>query len=258
MQLQEQKRLTLDDKISKYLPELPLWAQQVSIKNLLQYSSGLPLIDWNNYFSNGINVTDEDLMSGIQNIEALEFEPGSDYLYSNNNPILLIKIVEKISQQSFKDYLQENIFHAFGLKSTIIKAQYPYIDKTLMAIPFDTDFKEDDYKMSVKSLLFNSTARDMAHWLEQLGDYKIINKQSLRTLSEEAKVGDNIQAPLGRCDWENDQVIEHSHHGSTANYECVVRRFKQDDITIIILTNQKHKNVYDLSDEIYQILKKEV
>ena len=258
MQLQEKNLIDLEDKISEYFPELPKWAEKVSVKNLLQYSSGLPKINWDAYFEKGINVTDSDILNEIQTIENLEFEPGSDYLYSNSNSILLIKIVEHITQSTFNNYIQENLLHPFRLNSTVIKSQYPYVDNTLMAIPFNNDFEEDNYKISMSSLLFSATARDMANWLEQLNAFKVVNKASVKTLSEEAKVGDNIQAPLGRCDWENDKIIEHSHHGSSASYECVVRRFKQEDITIVILTNQKHGNVYDISDEIYDIIKKEL
>ena len=52
-----------------------------------------------------------------------------------------------------------------------------------LAIPFNSDFEEDAYQMSVKSLLFNSTAHDMATWFEKLGDFKIINKESVKTLA---------------------------------------------------------------------------
>lgn len=256
MQLQEENLIRLEDKIAKYLPELPKWSEKVTIKNLLQYSSGLPTIGWDAYFSKGINITDADILNEIQGVQSLVFEPGTDYLYSNSNPILLIQIVEHISQTSFNDYLQENIFNPYSLKNTVIKGQYPYADRALMAIPFNTDFEEDAYELSVKNLLFSSTARDMVNWFEHLGNFEVVSKQSIRILSEVAKVGDNIQAPLGGCVWENDTLIEHSHHGSTANYECVVRRFKQDRITIVILTNQKHNNVYDISDKIYEIIKK--
>jgi CubicO group peptidase (beta-lactamase class C family) len=255
MQLQEKNQINLEDKISKYIPELPNWSERVSVQNLLQYSSGLPTIGWDAYFSKGINVNDNHIMEELKAVKNLEFEPGSDYLYSNSNPILLIKIIESITKSNFNEYLQENIFIPYGMDRTIIKEQYPYEDKTLMAIPFNADFKEDDYKLSVKSLLFSSTARDLAKWFEQLGDFKIVNKKSVKLLSEKAKKGDDIQSPLGQTDWENDQIVEHSHHGSTANYECVARRFKREGITIVILTNRKQGNVYEISERIYEILK---
>lgn len=258
MQLQEKSLIKLDDKLSKHVSGLPKWSDDISVKNLLQYSSGLPQIEWDAYFSKGININKQNIWNGLQSIENLEFEPGSDYLYSNNNPILLIKIVESITQTTFSDYVDENIFNPLNMHSTVYKNQYPYQDKTLMAIPFNTAFEEDNYTIALKNQLLSSTNRDMYTWFEHLGDFKIVNKQSIKTLSEEAKIGFNIQAPLGLCDWEKDKIIEHSHHGSSANYECVIRRFKQDGITIVILTNQKHSNVYDISDEIYDIIKKNI
>lgn len=255
MQLQEKNQLNIEDKISKYIPDLPNWSEKITVQNLLQYSSGLPTIGWNAYFDKGINVNDHHIMEEIKSVKNLEFEPGSDYLYSNSNPILLIKIIENITKTTFNEYFQENIFIPYGLDNTIIKGQYPYEDKTLMAIPFNTDFKEDDFKLSIKGLLFSSTTRDLSNWFEQLGAFKIINKTSVKILSEQAKKGENIQTPFGYTQWENDKIVEHSHHGSSVNYEGMVRRFKQDRITIVILTNQKQGNVYEISEKIYKIIK---
>ena len=53
-------------------------------------------------------------------------------------------------------------------------------------------------------------------------------------------------------------MVEHSHHGSTASYESIERIFKQDGITIVILTNPNHGNVYEISDEIYKIIKSDL
>ena len=258
MQLQEKGFINLDDKISKHLPELPNWAQKISVKNLLQYSSGLPVVPWDEYLQNGLRFNNELVMKGLKSLKKLKFEPGSNYLYSNNNPILLINIVENITQTSFNEYLKKNVFVPVGMSNTIIKPEYPFQDRTLMTIPFNSDFKEDKYNLALNNLLFASTARDMANWLKKLGDFEVVNKSSVKTLSRKAKRGNNIQGPLGNCDWDNDNIIEHAHHGSNFNYECLVRRFKQDEITIVILTNQKNGNVNEISDEIYKIVKEDI
>ncbi|KKL64332.1 hypothetical protein LCGC14_2166080, partial [marine sediment metagenome] len=255
MQLKEKDLIDLEDSVSKYLSDLPEWSRKVSIKNLLQYTSGLPKIGWTEYFANGINITESHILDEIKHIKNLEFEPGSDYLYSNSNPILLIKIIEQVTGSNFYDYVQNALFEPLKLNGSVFKNQYPYIDRSLMAIPFDTDFKEDNYKIAVESLLLSSTARDMAIWFEQLAAFTIIDKAAVQLLSEWAKVGSNIQAPLGFGEWINDRFIEHTHHGSSGNYECIVRRFKENDITIAILTNQKHGNVYEISDTLYKIVK---
>ena len=258
MQLVEKGQVSVDDNIAKFLPELPEWSQKVTVKHLLQYSSGLPRIDWGSYFGQGINVTDTEIMNEIKSIETLNFEPGTDYLYTNNSPILLIKIVENVTKTDFNKYVTENIFIPYNMPNTVVKDQYPYGDKSLMAIPFDSEFNEDNYRLSMSGLLFSSTASDLSNWFQQLGDFEVVSKESVEFLSQGAKAGNNIQAPLGRCDWKNDEIVEHFHHGSSGNYECVVRRFKQEEITIAILTNQKHGNVIEISEEIYEIIKKDI
>ncbi len=255
MQLEENSQLSLDDKISKYLPELPQWSKRIAIKNLLQYSSGLPQITWGNYFGKGLGITDADIMRDLENLDTLAFDPGSDYIYSNYNPLLLIKIVERITKTSYREYLESHVLQAARMKSTLVKKEYPYKDKTLMAMPFDADFKEDAYSIAVTGPLFSATAEDMARWFESLGDFKIISKQAVQVLSETAKEGENIQAPLGACLWENGDITEHAHHGSSGNYECLVTRFKQEGITIVILTNQKYGNVHEITDAIYGFMK---
>ncbi len=82
MQLKEKNQINLEDKISKYISGLPNWSEKISIQNLLQYSSGLPTIGWDVYFSKGINVNDNHIIEEIKSVKNLESEPGSDYLYS--------------------------------------------------------------------------------------------------------------------------------------------------------------------------------
>ncbi len=254
MQLNEKEKIALEDNINVYLPSLPSWASEVKIKELLQYSSGLPAIDWAEYFSKGINVTDAHIIADINKIKKLEFEPGTDYLYTNYSPIVLMKIVEKITGVSFKTYVEKNLFAPYGLVNSVLKEQYPYKNKHLMAIPFDENFKEDSYRAAVSSVLFSATAMDLYNWFKNLDNFKIIKKESLKILSETVIDADNIQSPLGLGRWNKDLLVEHSHHGSTANYECIVRRLKNENITIVILTNQKHKNVYEISDAILDII----
>lgn len=257
MQLKEKNLLHLEDNVAQYLPELPKWAEKVTIKQLLQYSSGLPLVNWREFFSKEISITEEALMKEIQKIDSLQFEPGTNYLYSNNNPILLIKIIEKVSKMNYEQYLQKNILLPFHMKTTLLKDKYPFLNKKRMAIPFDSTFIEDTYEIAFKGLLLATTAKDIAVWFEQLDDFKIISKQDVKTLSEVAIEGENIQAPLGSAIWQNENLLEHAHHGQSGNYECLIRRFKEEKLTIVILTNQKNKNVHEISDTIYTILKKE-
>jgi hypothetical protein len=80
----------------------------------------------------------------------------------------------------------------------------------------------------------------------------------VKQLSEEAIQGNNIQAPLGRVDWESDDLKLHLHHGSSQSYECLVRNYKEDRLMIILLTNQKHGNLHDIADKIHELSQRKV
>lgn len=257
MQLQEKGLLDVEDKIDTYLTDLPSWASKISIKNVLQYTSGLPEVEWDKYFSKEQRITDEKIKADLLNIEALAFAPGTDYLYTNHSPMLLAQIVEKITNQTFKAYVTEHLFIPFSLKSAVIHPEAPYLDKTLMAIPFNEDYEEDTYKVTISGAIFSFTANDLYQWIENLHGYKIINQESVKFLSEEADFFGNIQSSLGSVKWKNNSIVEHTHHGSAGNYECIVRRFNKDKevLTIIVQTNQKHGNVGAISKEIKRILK---
>lgn len=257
MQLQEKGLLNIEDKIDKYLKDLPSWASKISIKNLLQYTSGLPKVEWEKYLEKNEKITEEKIKQDLQNIEELNFEPGEDYLYTNHSPQLLSKIVERITKQTFTDYVTENLFIPFSLNTAVIPPGYPFADKNLMAIPFNEANEEDSWNVALPGVMFAFTANDLYQWMDNLHAYKIINQESIKFLSEEADFFGNIQAPLGFVEWKNNKIVEHSHHGESGNYECMVRRFNNDKdvLTIIVQANQKHENVIDISDDIKSILK---
>lgn len=251
MQLNEKGLLSLDDKVSTFLPHLPGWADKISVRNLFQYSSGLPTIDWNAYFQQGVRVNEDKIIADLADLKKLEFEPGTDYLYSNYNPFLLMNIVEALTGMSFKEYIEQNIILPFELDGVVVKEVYPYQDASLMAIPFDEDYKVDDYEAEVTSIC--SSARGMHKWFSQLDEFKILKKESMQQLSEEIFPGEDSQSPLGQCDWERGDIKQHFHHGNSQNYECLVRNYKQDGLMIILMTNQEHENLYDIADNIYEL-----
>lgn len=255
MQLKERGLLTLEDSLSRFLPHLPVWANKITVKNLLQYSSGLPEIDWDSYFQQGIRVKERAIVQDLSKLEKLEFEPGTDYLYSNYNPFLLMRIVESLTEMKFKAYVEQNILLPYQIEGVVIKEEYPYKDAHLMAIPFDENFKADDYEAEITTIC--SSATGMYRWFVMLDDFKIISKESMQQLSEEAKRGDNIQAPIGRGDWEGDDLKMHLHHGSSQNYECLVRNYKQEGLMVVLMTNQKHGNVHDIADNIVDFYQQE-
>ena len=250
MQLKEQGKLKLSDPIKGYLPEMPEWAARITIQHLLQYTSGLPRVPWGDFFKNNTPVTEQSILALLKKTEALAFAPGSDYLYSNYNPWLLTQIVEKITKQSFEMYVQENLFLPAQMDKAFFASQFPYKDEQLVAFSFNEDKQLDRYIIQVPLFLMNLTAKDLYQWLFHLHHQKLISKAAVQQLSE--RVG--AQSPLGVLEWKDAALEVHHHHGSSGNYEAVIRYYPEDDLYIVILTNRKNGNVTELATEIHALV----
>lgn len=254
MQLSEKKLLSLDDSIYKYLPNLPAWSKEVSIKNLLQYTSGLPRISWGKHKE----INDEVLLNDISEIKELESNPGDHYLYTNNSPFLLSKIIENVSGEKFAEYVRKNILQPFQLNQSTFSDVFPYANRVSQAIPFDSNGIEDKMPFNVKSsvFLFSTTTEDLFKFLKKLHTYKMISQRSLSKIGPAADLkSDNMQSALGRVEFKNDKIIEHTHHGSSGNFECIISRNNLSKTTIILLTNTKNENVHAIKESIQEIVR---
>ena len=105
-QLIEKGQLSLEDKISKYVDNLPKEWQDVKIKNLLSHSSGIPDFERNNLPT---NLSKAEVFERLSK-EKMEFETGNQYSYNQTNYLLLAMTIEKITGQKFEDYVLKNQF----------------------------------------------------------------------------------------------------------------------------------------------------
>jgi len=246
MMLKEKGLLNLDDKISKYQLGFPDWSNKVTIKNLLQYTSGLPLIDWENTHS------DDDIYNNLKNLKVLAFEPDSGYLYSNNNVFVQRRIVEKITGITFNEFLQQNILKPLGMNNSVIDHQYANSD---FVTGFDNNGVNDD-KLELKmSGWVCPTIEDLSTWTTQLMSSKIISKESLYTLFE--TYSDESQSALGNGKFVNGELITYEHHGSSLSYESIVHLNLKEKFSIILMTNSKSLKIGEISEAISHILKDE-
>lgn len=259
MQLYEKGLLNIEDNIDKYIPELPSWSKDISIKNLLQYSSGLPDFQSKKYPVEKI-ITTNDMFNDLSNTKELLFKPGTGYLYTNYSPLLLMKIVEKVSGKTFNDYSKTFLFNSNNIN---IKAQYPYNENDKLAISFNDKFEADPFKLQIP-FLFVSNAYGLYDWFKRIDENTLISESSKIFLGKTANilVDKSMQSALGKLNISTEpvtnkvKVIEHTHDGSFGNFKCIARSFNHEKLTIIILTNQNTSDLYNLSDEIYKMVLK--
>ncbi len=245
MILKERGKLNLDDKVSKFLPELPAWAEKITVKNLLQYASGLPDINWKNVKG------DADVLRDLRAAEKLNFEPGAKYAYSNSNTFVQRQIIERISKMSFNRFVEKEMLKPCRMKASIVDPDLRGGKK--LAVAFNNQSVEDARQFTYPMSGWTSvTARDLYRWTECLHDEKLIKRQSLFEILEPFAPGN--QAGLGGGKQENGRLKEHYHHGSSFDFEALMSSEISTDTTIILLTNNKNSKLFELRDAIGNIL----
>ena len=117
--LEERGKLKIDDAVKKYMPDAPAAWDKVTIFNLLTHTSGIPsFTGFPDYASTeAIATTPEKLVARFRD-KPLEFQPGEKWNYSNSGYVLLGYLIEKISGQSYSQFVQDNIFTPLGMKDS--------------------------------------------------------------------------------------------------------------------------------------------
>lgn len=241
MLLKEQGKLSLEDRISDYISQLPEWSHEIQIKNLLDYTSGLP--------------KEEDEISGdeaawavLRNLSTLEATPGTKFIYSNFNIFLRKRIIENITGMEYGQFLKTNFFEPLQMRSAVIDG-IPGTSK--IACAFDNHFIEDTYKPFLSGQV-SLDIDDLQKWVDNLHSGKIISKNSLYRLFQ--RFGNN-ETGLGLGIFEEGKLMLHWHSGSSYNFQSSLCYFPQDKFMILLMTNNKNMNLGDLTTAIEAILR---
>ena len=239
MLLSEKGKLNLEDKILKYITNLPKCTNEIQIKHLLQYTSGLPKISKN---------TETEYYTELSRIEELEHSPGTGYIYSNANIFLQEQIIKKITNLTYLEFCRKYLFSVPKING----GQIPK-DSTLlsnMAGSFDNDYKETTFIHGGGEMYF--TINDLYNWEKYLHSDKLINKKSLSTLSQ--SFDENSESSLGNTKIEADKIVQHSHQGSGNNYESFIEYKLENDVLIVLMTNSQNFKLNAISESILNIL----
>lgn len=170
--LEEQGKITRNDDIRKYLPELPEYVYKVKITHLLNHSSGLHDINRVNTVLNGATMipTQEKALQLIAAQKTLSFEPGMDFSFHEaiTESVLMAEIVARVSDRSFADFVKTYIFDPLGMQNSLIRDDREAILSNV-AEPYQKEKGKDFKKREVLSSVVGainaySTAEDLAKW----------------------------------------------------------------------------------------------
>ncbi|UCA57814.1 beta-lactamase family protein [Chryseobacterium rhizoplanae] len=243
MQLQEQGKLKTEDHLSQYFPELPEWANEVNIKDLLQYTSGLPNVNWKKIKSNN------DVFDDLKLIDKLDFVPGTQYDYNMNNVFLRQFLVEKITGMAYKNYVSKHIFSPCKMNSSEIT---PIVAEKYIAKGFNNKLTEDKPDFLAGGTFLTTAV--LLKFLNCLHSNKLISKKSLFELGQQFNLPDT-QSSLGEAKFTNKKLIEYLHDGRAGNYEALLVSNLNEKYTIILLGNNYNGKLFEISDAVTAILK---
>lgn len=242
MMLKEQGKLNLTDKLSCFFPNFPAWAQKISVLNLLQYTSGLPEVQWKTVHS------DTDNWRDLQALQKLDFEPGASYAYNNNNTFMRRRIIEKVSGMSFNNFVLKKILPKADIRDGVVD---PTGTDAMVAQSFDNDFKQDGLAVPISGWTC-LTADGLYRWSKCINNFSIIGPASTKTIL--IPIGEGKQSGLGGGTMRNGKVLTHVHDGKALHYQALQQINTAKGRIIILLTSQNQDNVYEIAAALEKIL----
>ncbi len=257
--LQERGRLNVHDPISRYLSGLPQAWRTITVHQLLTHTSGIPNSpnSTENERSDRTGATPQQLIAPVAG-KPLDFTPGTNWRYSNTGYVLLGMIVEKVSGQSYADFLKTNIFEPLGMKDSgydkardILKERasgYEIIDGHIA----NADFIDMSVPFSAGGIY--STVEDMYLWNEVLAENgKLLSAGSLKQMFTEYPEATHEAQHYGYG-----VVISHLkfgrllyyHGGGVEGFSSSIQRYPEDRVCIVILSNLDSYKPWELGDHI--------
>jgi len=244
--LAQQGKLSLDDDVHKYIPELPDFGQPITLRQLMHHTSGLrdqwALLDLAGWRYSEDLITDDDVMSVVTRQKQLNFKPGDKYLYSNTGFTLLGLVVKRVSGMSLREFTSKSIFEPLGMTSTHFRDDHAEIIKH-DAVGYARAGKDKPFRISITNFdtvgatSLHTTVEDLQKWDENFYEPKVGGPAFVRQMLEQARLnsGEQIEYASGLqvTDYRGLPTVDHS--GADAGYRSDMRRFPKQHFTAAVL-----------------------
>ena len=236
--LEERGQLDITDPINKYLLDAPAAWNNITIFNLLTHTSGIPNYTKFPDFSAFATTakTPEQQIAYFRD-KSLKFKPGSDFEYNNSAYVLLGFLIEKLSSQSYQNFVVKHIFKpnnmndsGYDSHSEILLHRASGYEMTPNGLR-NADFLDMSIPYAAGSLY--STTQDLLRWHENLFGGKVISSQSLNKMIKPFKNTYGLGVSIRSFD--SHQTI--THGGGISGFNTFMIYFPEDKLTIIVLAN---------------------
>ena len=259
MLLAHEGKLSLDADVHTYLPELPDYGQRITLRHLLTHTSGLrdqwDLLALARGRFEEDRITEADVLDIVTRQKALNFVPGTEYLYSNTGYTLAAVIVHRVSGKPLRQFADERIFKPLGMTRTHFHDDYTMLVKGRTSA---YEKEKDGWHVGIPNFdtygatsLF-TTVGDLLKWQENfrnpvVGDEAILKQmQTSAVLANGDTTGYGLGVQIGRQD--GMKLVGHS--GADAGYRSYTGRYPEHAFAVAVLCNAAPTNPADLAAKV--------
>lgn len=248
--LEKQGKLSLNDDVRRYIPELPDYSKnggpKITILNLLNHTSGL-----RDYLAllelSGVNIdsvtTDDDALALVARQQNLNFTPGSDFLYSNTGYFLLSVIVKRVSGMTLREFAAQNIFQPLEMTHTMFRDDHTKLIPN-RALAYDPDGKSG-YKLNVSYFeqlgdgAVHTSVEDLLKWDENFYSAQVGGQDLISELQERGKLTNGKVLEYAKALFVGDYrgLATVRHGGAWGGYRAELLRFPQQHFSVACLCN---------------------
>jgi CubicO group peptidase (beta-lactamase class C family) len=288
MLLVHDDKLRYDDHLSKFFPDFPPYGKDITVRELLNHTSGLPdyaeIMEKTenngapNKWSPEHQIQDEEVLALLKAQPVGKFEPGTRWEYSNSGYVVLGLIVAKVSGMPYRDFLQRRIFAPLKMNHTVVyqKGLNSVSDRAFGHSKGNDELVETDQSPTSATLGdggIYSNVMDLAKWDEGLQKHTLLTESQMQPALTPVKLADGSEphwprdpqadssteppAVMYGFGWFLDPYQGHArnyHDGGTMGFRTTIQRFINDHFTVIVLSNRTDLNPDVLSLKVADLL----
>jgi CubicO group peptidase (beta-lactamase class C family) len=246
----QQGKINGDEEINRYLPGLPDIYENITIRHLLNHTSGIP--DYYNFAQLHEGFTNSDVLISLKSVDSLEFEPGTKYSYSNSGYVLLSILVDRISGMRFAEFLYDNALIKAGLDQTVVFDEYTS-EPGNRASGYGSEGTLTDYRYRTTGGggIF-SNVEDLYLWHRTLSNSKVINKEIMLQAYQPCILKNDSIVYYGygwNIDPEEQEHVWHS--GELEGFRTWFDRRMDTGQVIILLSNNSSEFLEEIAGKIW-------
>ena len=250
LMLEERGQLSVNDEITKYIPDYPTQGKTITIHHLLNHTSGIKSYTGMPSFMKEArtDMTPTELIDKFKN-EPMEFDPGTAYKYNNSGYVLLGHIIEVISGKSYADFIQTNIFDKVGMTNSYYGSMTKIIPNRASGYSeTESGFQNANYlslTLPYAAGSIMSTTEDLLKWQNAISANLLIKRSSLEKAINGSKLNSGEVIPYGygwiKGNVNGSTTVEHS--GGIFGYSTNGIFLPEENVYVIGLSNCDCGNV---------------